>query len=107
MSLPPDQGTILAYIASSSAVGSVLTGFFMRLFNKWFDKTDGAASKEYVDKEIARAFSRMDKIDEEIKLKADEKTLEEMKRMMEKMDSRVFDIWKSMPTQKTRGKTTS
>lgn len=95
--MPPSE-SVWTYIISASAIGSVITGIVITRINKWLDKSESSASREYVDKEISKVVSKIEKIEEQMDSKASSEDLKEMKGTLVTMDSRIYDIWKLTST---------
>lgn len=107
MSLPQETGNVWTYILSASGVASILVAIFIKIFGKWFDKTDNSASKEYVDKEVkqvvtmvkedvSRILVQIDKLDRN---KADWRSYEDLKATVLRVDSKADDILKAISTR--------
>ena len=97
MPMPPSE-SVWTCIISASAIGSVITGIVITRINKWLDKSESSASKEYVDKEISKVVTKVEKIEELMDSKASSEDLKEMKGTLVTMDARIYDIWKLTST---------
>lgn len=97
MPIPPSE-SVWTYIISASAIGSIITGIVITRINKWLDKSESSASKEYVDKEISKVVTKVEKIEEQMDSKASSEDLKEMKVTLITMDARIYDIWKLTST---------